>query len=138
VAFNDEEIEFIRSQPLARVATVAADGQPDVVPVTFEFDGRCFTIGGYRPQTTRRTRNLEAGNNKVALVIDDLVSVRPWVPRYLRVYGTAELIDRQRRSGTTRIMRITPTVSWSMNLSGEWTPGHGAPPPVRKALHGPG
>ncbi|MFI0433659.1 MAG: pyridoxamine 5'-phosphate oxidase family protein, partial [Candidatus Nanopelagicales bacterium] len=42
MAFTDEEIAYIRSQPLARVATAAPDGQPDVVPVTFEFDGFYF------------------------------------------------------------------------------------------------
>jgi pyridoxamine 5'-phosphate oxidase family protein len=30
MAFTDEELEYLRSQPLARLATVAADGQPDV------------------------------------------------------------------------------------------------------------
>ena len=37
--FTDEESAYLRSQRLARIATVAPDGQPDVVPVGYEFDG---------------------------------------------------------------------------------------------------
>ena len=36
MSFTDEELAYIRSQPLARVATVSSDGQPDVVPVGFD------------------------------------------------------------------------------------------------------
>jgi pyridoxamine 5'-phosphate oxidase family protein len=43
MSFSDEEVAYLRSQRLARLATVAPDGQPDVVPVGFEFDGRSFT-----------------------------------------------------------------------------------------------
>jgi pyridoxamine 5'-phosphate oxidase family protein len=126
MSFTAEEVAYIRSQRLARVATVAADGQPDVVPVGFEFDGTHFYIGGFDPASTRRTRNIRAGNAKVALVIDDLASVSPWSPRYLRVYGTAELVERETRFGTQPVMKITPAISWSVNLSGRpLSDGHG-------------
>lgn len=118
MAFTDEEVAYIRSQPLARVATSAPDGQPDVVPVTFEFDGFHFYIGGFNPTDTRRTKNVAAGNDKVALVIDDLATVDPWAPRFLRVYGTAELVERDGPNGPALILKITPTISWSMNLAG--------------------
>lgn len=137
MAFTDEEIAYIRSQPLARVATVSAEGQPDVVPVAFEFDGFHFLIGGYAPERTRRTRNIDEGNHKVALVIDDLASVRPWSPRYLRVYGTVELVRRGGADGADRIMRITPTTSWSLNLDGAWHPGSGRALAPRKTEHSP-
>jgi pyridoxamine 5'-phosphate oxidase family protein len=42
MAFTDQEVAYLRSQPVARVATVSADGQPDVVPLAFEFDGTLF------------------------------------------------------------------------------------------------
>lgn len=137
MSFTDEEIAYLRSQPLARVATVSDDGQPDVVPVTFEFDGFHFFIGGFAPERARRTRNIEQGNDKVALVIDDLASVRPWSPRYIRVYGTVELVDRRGPSGPTRIMKVTPTVSWSLNLAGEWSPGSADFPTPRRTEHSP-
>ena len=118
MSFTDEEVAYIRSQRLARVATVAADGQPDVVPVGYEFDGTHFYIGGMDPANTRRARNIRAGNDKVALVIDDLASVNPWSPRYLRVYGTAELVERRNQFGLQQVMKVTPGISWSGNLSG--------------------
>ena len=135
MAFTEEEIEYVRSQPLARVATVAADGQPDVVPVGFEFDGFHFYIGGFDPNRARRTKNIEASNAKVALVIDDLASVRPWSPRYLRVYGTVELQERPGRQGPARIMKITPKISWSLNLSGTWSAGGSRPPTPHRTVH---
>ena len=46
MAFTGDEIDYLRSQPLARLATHSADGQPDVVPVSFEFDGTSFWVGG--------------------------------------------------------------------------------------------
>ena len=42
MAFTDEELEYLRSQPLARLATVAPDGQPDVTPVALEVEGRIY------------------------------------------------------------------------------------------------
>ena len=39
MSFSEEEINYLQSQRLARIATVSADGQPDVAPVGFEFDG---------------------------------------------------------------------------------------------------
>lgn len=114
MSFTEDEIAFMNSQPLARVATVSDDGQPDVVPVGFEFDGTCINIGGYEPSKTRRHHNVLAGNHKVALVIDDLVSTQPWSPRFLRVYGTGEVVD-----GDRPYLRVTPEISWSWNLSGQ-------------------
>jgi len=135
VAFTEDEIAYIRSQPLARVATVSSDGQPDAVPVTFEFDGFHFYIGGFDPERTRRTKNIVQGNDKVALVIDDLASVRPWSPRYVRVYGTVELVRRQ--EGSPRIMKVTPRVSWSLNLDDSWSPGALESPTPRRTEHAP-
>lgn len=100
MTFSDDEVAYLKSQRLARIATVAPDGQPDVVPVGFEYEGCHVYIGGMEPVKTRKFRNVEAGNTKVAVIIDDLVSPQPWSPRYLRIYGTAEL------------------VSWSWNLDG--------------------
>ncbi|HLX50990.1 MAG TPA: PPOX class F420-dependent oxidoreductase [Streptosporangiaceae bacterium] len=117
VAFTEEEIAYLKSQQLARIATVGGDGQPDVVPVGFEFDGTHFYVGGIDPAKTRKFRNVQAGNEKVALVVDDLVSTDPWTPRFLRVYGTAELVERQGQSGPAQYMKITPVISWSWNLA---------------------
>ena len=84
----------------------------------FEFDGTHLYVGGRAPERTRKFLNVKAGQVKVALVVDDLVSADPWTPRFLRVYGTAELAERPGRFGPGRYMRITPEISWSWNLDG--------------------
>ena len=114
--FDDVELAYLRSQRLARLATVAPDGQPDNSPVAFEFDGRHFWVGGRDLAATRTYRNITGGNHRVALVIDDLESTEPWQPRGVRVYGTAEAVERQGRFGRAPYLRITPTVSWSWAL----------------------
>ncbi|HEX9497371.1 MAG TPA: PPOX class F420-dependent oxidoreductase [Mycobacterium sp.] len=122
MAFSDDEIAYLQSQPIARFATVNADGQPDVVPLAFEFDGSYIWVGGVGPDVarTRKLRNIGAGRSKVSLVFDDLVSMQPFIARALRVYGDAEpAVERVGMMGPGLYSRITPTVSWSWNLAGE-------------------
>ena len=135
--FSNEEVDYLRSQRLCRVATVDGDGQPDVAPVGFDYDGSHIYIGGLDPEKTRKFRNVAAGNTKVALVVDDLVSTEPWTPRYLRVYGTAELVERPGQFGQGRYMRVTPTISWSFNLEGRPF-SHDCEIAVRRTVHQPG
>jgi pyridoxamine 5'-phosphate oxidase family protein len=135
MSFTGEEIAYLRTQRLARIATVAADGQPDVMPVGYQFDGKYFYVGGMNPVKTRKFRNVRSGNTKVALVIDDLVSVNPWTVRGVRIYGNAELLVRQEgQFGPGQYMRITPTVSWSWNLEGRPTT-HNQKVVYRRAIH---
>ncbi|HEY1176429.1 MAG TPA: PPOX class F420-dependent oxidoreductase [Phytomonospora sp.] len=121
MAFTEEERAYLRGQGLGRLATVAADGQPDVVPVAVEFDGEYFWIGGGASVTaTRKFRNVGDGPAPVALVVDDMVSFDPFIARGVRVYGTAEQpFERVGMVGPGTFMRVTPTVSWSWNLAGE-------------------
>lgn len=118
MSFSEAETDYLRSQPLGRLATVSDDGQPDAVPVGFEYDGTYLYVGGMDPDRTRKYRNVRDGNTKVAFVVDDLASVRPWIPRYLRIYGEAELVERDGQFGPAAYLRISPTVSWSFNLEG--------------------
>jgi pyridoxamine 5'-phosphate oxidase family protein len=136
MSFTGEEIAYLRSQPLARIATVGADGQPDVAPVGFEYDGSHFYVGGRDPRRTRKYRNVVAGNTMIALVVDDLVSTDPWTPRFLRVYGTAEAVERAGRFGPGAYLKITPRISWSWNLSGvPLGQSHGADLTPRRTVH---
>lgn len=114
--FTESELAFLQSQPLARLSTVSAEQQPDVVPVGFEFDGLYLYVGGHDVETTRKYRNVQAGNVKVALVVDDLVSISPWNPRGIRIYGLADIVRRKGRLGEGVYLRITPTKSWSWNI----------------------
>jgi len=122
MSFTDDEIAYMRSQPIARLATHSADGQPDVVPLAFEFDGTYFWVGGSGASVidTRKFRNVRAGNHKVALVIDDMVSFDPFIVRSIRVYGHAgEPVERVGMVGPGIYMPITATISWSWNMAGD-------------------
>ena len=137
--FTDQEVAYLRSHGMARIATVAADGQPDVVPVVFEFDGSAFWVGGSGASVTRtrKFRNVAAGGDRVALVVDDLVSFDPFVARGIRVYGRAQgPVERVGMLGPGYFLRITPVESWAWNMDGEpvgdeWYPAvhtrHGVP-----------
>ena len=122
MTFTDDEVQFIRSHGIARLATVGEDGQPDVVPVAIEFDGVHFWVGGSGASflRTRKVGNVRAGRAKVALVVDDLPSLDPFVARGIRVYGLADgPVQRIGMVGPGLYLRITPRISWSWNLAGE-------------------
>lgn len=124
--FTEQEVVYLKSQRLVRIATVSDDRQPDVTPVGFEFDGTFFYVGGRDIAHTRKYRNVKSGNARVALVVDDLVSVRPWSPRGIRIYGTADFVERQGYVGPGAYLRIKPEVSWSWNIEG---------PEIHKVIH---
>jgi len=114
--FSEQELAFLQAQPLARIATVDHDGQPTVDVVGFQFDGARFYIGGHQLQATRKYKNIVAGNRKVSLIIDDLKSLRPWLPRGIRIHGRAEVVQRQGHLGPGGYLAITPLVSWSWGI----------------------
>jgi len=134
VAFTPAEVDYLSSQPLARLATVAPGGQPDVVPVAFEFDGDAFWVGGNGESvlSTRKVRNVVDGNRQVALVIDDMVSFDPFIARGIRVYGVADPpVQRDGLVGPGFYIRVRPLRSWSWNMESQpvgdsWYPARGA------------
>ena len=135
--FSQKEIEYVKSQRLARIATTAATPavasskeeqheedtsiQPDVVPVGFDFDGDYFYIGGMNLVKSTKYKNV-LKNNKVAIIIDDLKSVDPWDPRGLKVYGTADIVTRHGgyMEGTGHpnpsYIRVKPDKKWSWGI----------------------
>jgi pyridoxamine 5'-phosphate oxidase family protein len=90
--FTEREIEYLRGQPLGRLATVGADGSPHVVPVGFRLGpgDEAIEVGGHGFRGSKKWRDLTA-DSRVAFVIDDLERVNPWTPRGLEVRGRAEL-----------------------------------------------
>ena len=137
MAFTDAELGYLRSQRLGRLATVADDGQPDNAAVGFRVnDDHTITIGGIDLAGSRKGRNVWAGNEQVAFLVDDLVSVDPWHVRGIRIYATAEL------SGTTGDpphggrLRLRPTISWSWGIEPEPSGARGFNP--RRTVHAPG
>jgi pyridoxamine 5'-phosphate oxidase family protein len=135
--FSMKEVKYIKSQSIARIATAAevetgltnnSEGspskvvQPDVVPVGFHFDGEHFYIGGLDMSKSTKYKNV-LKNRSIALVIDDLKSVKPWRPRGIRIYGYAEIINRQGASlkeygefETVHSIKITPRKKWSWGI----------------------
>ncbi len=119
--FSEHEVQYLKSQRLARIATVSIKGQPDVVPVAFEFDGTNFYVGSHSQDIFHRTlkyKNVKDGNKRVALTIDDLESIEPWRPRAIKVYGTAEVVEHKGIFGPGKYLRISPQVSWSFGIKG--------------------
>ena len=121
MSYSAPELEYLKSQRLARIATVSKYGQPDVVPVAFEFDGKYFYVGSHSQGIflrTRKYRSVKEGNTRVGLVVDDLESVEPWKPRGMKVVGTAEVVERDGMFGHGKYLRITPKTSWSWGITG--------------------
>ena len=132
IIFSQKEVEYIKSQRLARIATAAPSIafsrqgedrsiQPDVVPVGFDFDGDYFYVGGMNILKSTKYKNV-VKNNKVAIIIDDLKSVDPWDPRGIRIYGTADVVTRQEgyMEGTghpnSTYIRVKPDKKWSWGI----------------------
>ncbi len=110
--FSKRETAYVHTQRLARFATGAADGQCDNDAVGFTFDGASFSIICINLRSTRKYRNIVAGNTKVLLIVDDLEGVDPWRPREIKVHGIAELGERVNREA----FWITPIVTWSWGI----------------------
>lgn len=124
---SDAETQYLKSQRLARIATATLQGEPEVSPVAFEFDGKYFYVGSHDQSIffrTRRYKNIKSGNTKVSLVIDDLESIDPWRPRAIKVRGTAEVVEHAGMFGKGSYLRITPRVSISWGIEplkeGQW------------------
>jgi pyridoxamine 5'-phosphate oxidase family protein len=122
------EVDYLKTQHLARVATVSPKGQPEVSPVGFEWDGKYFFVGthdaAFFPKT-QRVKNISRGSILVSLVVDDQVSVDPWVVRGIKVLGKAEIVEHAGIFGPGKYLRISPRVSVSWGIEpqkpGEWS-----------------
>ncbi len=119
--FTNEEIAYLNSQPLGRIATVNPHGAPRVVPTGFRYNADTGTIdcGGWNLAGTRRYQDLQT-NPSVAIAIDDLASVNPWRPRAVLVRGTAQTFADGGETAGLGLkgawLRITPTSISSMGL----------------------
>jgi pyridoxamine 5'-phosphate oxidase family protein len=127
--FSENEIEYLKSQRLVRIATASVSSkeeengsiQPDVVPVGFDFDGEYFYVGGMNIVKSKKYKNV-LKNNKVAIVIDDLKSVDPWDPRGMKIYGKADIVTRQggymesTGNSNPQYIRINPKKKWSWGI----------------------
>jgi pyridoxamine 5'-phosphate oxidase family protein len=111
--FSGAELRYLAGgKQLGRLATVGADGTPHVVPVAYYYNAARDTIdiGGSELERTKKFRDVER-SGRAAIVIDDLESEDPWVPRGIEVRGRGEAIAMP-----TPLIRIHPEriVSWGI------------------------
>ncbi|MEU6465553.1 PPOX class F420-dependent oxidoreductase [Streptomyces sp. NPDC046976] len=120
--FSAAELSYLRSQRLGRMATVDPHGQPQANPVGYRLqDDGTILIGGYAMGTTKKWRNLRQ-NPRIALVVDDIVSVEPWRVRGVDIRGRAELLVGPHELGpqlSEEVIRIHPerVLSWGLEES---------------------
>jgi pyridoxamine 5'-phosphate oxidase family protein len=93
--FTADEIAYLKSQPLGRLATVGPDGQPHVMPVGFRFNAEedSIDIGGRAGFAKRKKFRDVLHNPQVAFVVDDVPSVNPWTVRGIEIRGRAEVLE---------------------------------------------
>jgi pyridoxamine 5'-phosphate oxidase family protein len=130
--FAPEEIEYLNSQRLGRLATVGPDGQPHVVPLAFRYnpDHDTIDISGHDFAKRKKWRDVQK-NPKVALVVDDLASVQPWRPRGIEIRGEAELLQSGGKAVNPgfddEMFRIKPKRIYTWGLvEGRWGSGRDA------------
>jgi pyridoxamine 5'-phosphate oxidase family protein len=92
--FTDIEIEYLRTQPLGRLATAQPNGTLQVSPVGFHYNPVTETIdiAGHGMAASKKYRNVTA-NRQAAFVVDDLATTNPWRPRFIEIRGWGETID---------------------------------------------
>jgi pyridoxamine 5'-phosphate oxidase family protein len=124
MVFTQGELDYLRSQRLGRLATIAPDGTLQNNPVGFSVDEQAgvINIGGRNLGATRKFSNV-AANGQVAFVVDDIASVNPWVVRCIEVRGTAEALTGQTPSSpymSPEVIRIHPKriISWGTGPDG--------------------
>jgi pyridoxamine 5'-phosphate oxidase family protein len=125
MVFTPAELEYLHSQRLGRLATLALDGTLQNSPVGFEVDDPTgvITIYGRDMGNSRKFHNV-AANGKVAFVVDDIASVDPWTVRCLEIRGVGEALTGQIPPNsyvTSDVIRIHPRriISWGMGQNGQ-------------------
>jgi pyridoxamine 5'-phosphate oxidase family protein len=128
---TDAELGYLASQTLGRLATVDANGAPQNNPVTFRYNAGLGTIdiGGHAMGASRKFRNVRA-NDRVAFVVDDIASFRPWRVRCVEIRGRAEALSDQEppMPGFSReIIRVHPhrIISFGLDHGQAAAPGSG-------------
>ena len=114
-SFTPNQLEYIKSQHMARIGTASIHGEPDVAAVGFDFDGQYFYVGEHQGMNSRKFRNARE-NPKASLVIDDVLSLNPWKSRMLKIRGPVEIVERKGYMGTGNYLRISPEHKSSFGL----------------------
>lgn len=132
---SENERNYLNSQPLGRLATLAPDGSPQSRPVGYFLNEALGTIdiGGHNLGSSQKFRNVQR-DGRVTLVVDDLASIDPWAPRGIEIRGQAEaLIEAEppRPGFSSELIRIHPirVLAWGLDSNAF------APPLARNVEH---
>ncbi len=127
--FTKQEIEYLQSQRLGRMATIGVNGDLHVVPVGFRYNPEQDTIdiGGHNIVSTKKYRDA-LRHGRIAFVVDDVLP--PWQPRFVEIRGTVQAVAEGGRAINERfapdILRLTPTYIVSTGINDEVVrPGEG-------------
>ena len=139
VTFTPNEIAYLNSQRVGRLATVGPDGAPHNVPVGFHYNAALGTIdiGGHGLARSRKFRDIGCDQH-VAFVVDDLAPVHgetdvdrpPWTVHGetvhgIEIRGTAEALNY---GGATLgpgfdqdLIRVYPRriIAWNLDEGGQ-------------------
>ena len=113
--FSEKELDYLRSQRLARIATVSANGEPDVAAVAFTFDGQRFLVGGMDVKNTLKYHNAKS-TGRAALVVDDFTTTEPAQPRGIKIHGKAKIVDATGYAGAGEYIEIIADRYWSWGI----------------------
>ncbi len=120
--FTENEVEYLKSQRIGRLATVSAEGEPHVVPSRFRYNANLDTIDvvGSSIGTSKKFRDV-ARTGKAAIVVDDVPEPRK--PRGIEVRGRAEALNEGGEllmpGVDSHFIRITPTRVASWGIDGD-------------------
>lgn len=109
--FTEQEIEYLGTQRLGRLATIDSAGNPHVVPVGFRYNPATDTIdiGGHNFAQSRKWAHAQA-HPRVAFVVDDVLP--PWRPRLIEIKADVELLPSGGESigpgFAAELMRLRP------------------------------
>ncbi|HEY6542243.1 MAG TPA: PPOX class F420-dependent oxidoreductase [Ktedonobacteraceae bacterium] len=118
--FTPQEIGYLQSQRLGRLATVNEKGDLHVVPVGFRYNPEYETIdiGGHNIVPTKKYRDA-LRHGRVAFVVDDVLP--PWKPRMVEVRGTVQALPEGGKeinpNFSPDILRVTPTYIVSLGVN---------------------
>lgn len=132
---SPNELDYLTTQPLGRLATLGPDGSPQARPVGFFVNNERGTIdiGGHNIVGSQKFRNVQR-DGRVTLVVDDLETVDPWAPRGVEIRGIAEsLVDASppRPGFSLGLIRIRPirVLSWGLD-------SNAFAPPIARNVNG--
>ena len=120
--FTEKEIEYLKEQRLGRLATVGTNGEPHVVPLSFQYNKErdSTDISGYNLGKSKKLRDIEA-TGKMALVVDDTAPGGGWNPRVVEIRGSAGALlvgeDELNPDSDNELIRIHPRriVGWGLD-----------------------